>query len=213
MDFFTFIKEYLPSLASVIAAFAAIMCAVITSKNQQRIAYSKMVLDQVKPVMAAYYRCVSIACVIHKRISNGDNIGNYIKKDELDLKLIKDEKDSLRYIIREGTDGLKALTRVKSFVLHKKDDCECRNEIIKLATKLRESLDCAFTYAINHGERPPEIMIFNIINLKNELYSTFGTTDDNEELNEINELLPPSTPGVRPSPRCSVFSARRPPRR
>ena len=213
MDFFSFIKEYIPSLASLIAAFAAIMCAVITNKNQKRIAYSKMVLEQVKPVMAAYYRCVSIACVMDRRLSNGYQITTYYKKGNEDIDFIKNEKDSLRYIIGDGTEGLKSITLVKFFIIHKKDDQESRKKIIKLATYLRKSLDDAFIYAINNGKNPPQYMIRKIIFIKKQLYIVFGTTDDNEENNEINDFLSPSTPGVRPSPRCSVSGARRPLRR
>lgn len=192
MDIATYIKDYIPAVCSLIAAFSAIYCSILTAKRQKENLYSKIVLDHVKPVMSAYYRCVSIAHVINTRINNNESVEQYRDRGNEDIEFIKKEKDSLRYIIGEGTDGLRVLTRLKSFIYHKIDDKKSREDLIKLATLLRKALDNSFIYAINNGRKPSQKHIDEIIKITNEIYKTFNTTQNADEISEVDEVSPSS---------------------
>lgn len=190
------LKEYGPVISSVIAAFSAMGCAFFSCKYQKKMAYSKMVLEQSKDIMAACYHCISIASVIDKRIDNNQRYIQFQEKAKKDINIIIESKDSLRFILENGSDGLRTITRITSWIDHKKDDNECRKKLIKSATDLRESIDKAFLYAIKKGKKPPQKMITKIISNSEKLYSIYNVSRNEDEFSEIEEQDSSSTPGA-----------------
>lgn len=190
------LKEYGPVISSVIAAFSAMGCAFFSCRYQKKMAYSKMVIEQAKDVMAACYRCVSTASVVNEKINLGKDYSQVKEWAEEDIETILKAKDSLRFILSDGSDGLRSLTRIINWIEHKKNNSAIRDDLLNTATKLRISIDDAFIYSINYGKKPSKKLIKEIQKNSQKLYEIHGEKQKNDEITEIEERHDSSTPGA-----------------
>lgn len=183
-----------PVIAAFIAAFAAIIGISLTNRRQRKNAYSKMVMDQCGNLFKATYGCVSVANIILKRNELGQSIKDYQSKWNDNIDIIKNEKDRIRFILGDATDGLRTLSRIKSWMLHKKDNIEIQRELVLNATNLRLAIDEALFYAIDEGEKPKlrhRKKILHFVSVLENIYKVSKIDDTYTELCEGNT---PSTP-------------------
>ncbi|WP_291449640.1 hypothetical protein [Desulfovibrio sp.] len=157
-----FLITYLPVFSAIIAAFAAIFAAWLSAIGQKKATYSKIVMEQSIQLLKSTYRSVALADIILKRNKNGETIKQYLNKGNEEFYFLKNEAESFRYLLREGTCGLRILSRLRSWMIQKKDDIEAQECLVKYANILSKKIEYAVIYSIENGKKPPQSYINDI---------------------------------------------------
>lgn len=173
-------------ISSLAAIAAAAYAAYKTSSVQKNNLYSQIVLDESRNVMNAIYKCLSIADVIVKRNERGQNIDTYRTKGQDDIDIINKEKNNLRFILGD-TDCLRVISRMRSWMFHKRNDIPKQKELLKKGDELRELIDNVIFNAIKTGNMPAEEQLEEIRRRTEELYNIYNISRENDETNEENE--------------------------